>query len=97
MVNEESRRIEYLSATGEGKKHDKKLADESEITLPRGTRLIKDKEFEGDEVEGVSHSQPKKKPKGRELTALERSMNSVISSVRIVVEYVIAGLKRCGS
>ena len=95
MVNEESRRIEYLSATVEGKKHDPKLADESEITLPRGTTLIKDKGFEGYEVEGVSHSQPKKTPKGRELTALETSLNSAISSVRIVVEHVIAGLKRC--
>ena len=95
IVNEESRRIAYLSATGEGKKHDKKLADESEITLPKGTTLIKDKGFEGYEVEGASNYQPKKKPKGRELTALERSMNSAISSVRIVVEHVIAGLKRC--
>ena len=64
IVNEESRRIAYLSATGEGKKHDKKLADESEITLPKGTTLIKDKGFEGYEVEGASNYQPKKNRRG---------------------------------
>ncbi len=42
--------------------------------------------------------QPKKKPRGRELTLEEKEQNSLISrisSMRIVVEHVICGVKRC--
>ena len=39
--------------------------------------------------------QPKKKPRGRELTVEEKEQNSLISSMRIVVEHVICGVKRC--
>jgi hypothetical protein len=38
---------------------------------------------------------PKKKPRGRELTVAEKEQNSLISSVRIIVEHVICGIKRC--
>ena len=38
--------------------------------------------------------QPKKKPRGRELTQEEKAENALISSVRIVVEHVICGVKR---
>jgi len=40
------------------------------------------------------HYQPQKKPKGGELSPLQKTLNSVISGVRIVVEHMIAGLKR---
>lgn len=96
IVNEESQRIEYLGPTVEGKKHDKKLADESQLTLPPTATVIKDKGFEGYEVPGgACHYQPQKKPKGGELSPLQKTLNSVISGVRIVVEHVIAGIKRC--
>ena len=38
--------------------------------------------------------QPKKKPKGGELTEEEKESNKLISRVRIVVEHIIAGIKR---
>jgi hypothetical protein len=47
IVNDESQRIEYLSPTVEGKKPDKKLAEESQLTLPATATVIKDKGFEG--------------------------------------------------
>ena len=39
--------------------------------------------------------QPKKKPKGQELTAAEKAENQIISSIRVLVEHVISGVKRC--
>jgi len=37
---------------------------------------------------------PKKKPKGKELTDIEKIQNKAINSARIVVEHVIGGIKR---
>ena len=95
IVNEDSHRIEYLSPTVEGKKHDKTLAEELQLVLPPAATVLKDKAFEGFEVPGACHYQPKKKPRGGELSPLQKTLNSVISGVRLVVEHVIAGLKRC--
>ena len=39
--------------------------------------------------------QPKKKPRDGELTDQEKESNRLISSVRVVVEHVIGGIKRC--
>jgi hypothetical protein len=39
--------------------------------------------------------QPKKKPKGDELRAAEKADNNLISRIRIVVEHLSSGGKRC--
>ena len=46
-------------------------------------------------MKGVNILQPKKKPRGGELTPEEKEGNRLISSVRIVIEHVISGVKRC--
>ena len=61
LVNENTRRVVYLSATVEGKMHDKKLADKSKIKYPRNASLTKDTGFQGYEPSGVLSEQPKKK------------------------------------
>lgn len=61
LVNENSGKVVYLSPTVEGKKHDKKLADESQISYPRNASLTKDTGFQGYEPEGVLSEQPKKR------------------------------------
>jgi len=38
---------------------------------------------------------PKKKLKGKELSKQDKVTNTIISSIRIVVENVICGIKRC--
>jgi DDE superfamily endonuclease/Helix-turn-helix of DDE superfamily endonuclease len=88
------REIKYLGDTVEGKKHDKKVLDESDISLPEGSTLYQDTGFQGYQPEGVNIMQPKKKPKGGELTEEEKKDNKLISKVRIVIEHVIAGIKR---
>ena len=91
----EDRQIKYLSKTCEGKKHDKKICDEDGITLPDGSDLYRDTGFQGQELPGVNIHQPTKKPRGGELNSEQKAENQLISSVRVVVEHVISGVKRC--
>ena len=87
--------IKYLSETCEGSKHDKKMADEAELAFPKEASLYQDSGFQGFNPKGVNVYQPKKKPKGGELTDEEKEANSLISSTRIAIEHVISGVKRC--
>ena len=89
------RRVEYLGRTWEGKKHDKKICDEEGHEFPEGITLYKDTGFQGYEPVGVHTRQPKKKPRGGELTQEEKEQNSLISKMRIIIEHVICGVKRC--
>lgn len=89
-----TRQIIYLSKTVEGKKHDKKVADEAAIEYPEGTRLQQDTGFQGYAPEGVMILQPKKKPRGGELTAEEKEINRTLSGVRVIIEHLISGAKR---
>jgi len=61
LVNENTRRVVYLSETVEGKMHDKKLADESQISYPKNASLTQDTGFQGYQPKGVLIEQPKKK------------------------------------
>jgi DDE superfamily endonuclease len=78
----------------EGKKHDKKIADEEQIKYPEDTVLQQDTGFQGYAPEGVMIKQPKKKPRGGELTAEEKEANREFSRVRVVIEHLISGAKR---
>ena len=84
----------YLSRTVEGKKHDKKLADEENIEYPEGTIMEQDTGFQGFAPLGVIIKQPKKKPRGGELTEAEKEVNRSLSSIRVVIEHLISGAKR---
>jgi hypothetical protein len=95
IVTMGKRRVEYLGGTWEGKKHDKKICDEEGHEFPEGSTLYKDTGYQGYEPAAVNTRQPKKKPRGGELTVEEKQQNSLISRVRIIVEHVICGVKRC--
>ncbi len=87
-------RILFLSATFNGKVHDKSIADQCSYKLPVGSTLYQDKGFQGFGLNDVLIIQPKKKPKNKELTEEEVQRNAEISSVRIRVEHAINGVKR---
>lgn len=86
--------IVLLTATCEGKKHDKKIADEAAFTLPEGSLLYQDTGFQGFALEGTTIFQPMKKPRGGELTMDEKMANRLISRIRVRVEHAINGVKR---
>lgn len=93
IINPESRII-FLTPTCEGKKHDKKAADEAGYTLPEGSSLYQDLGFQGFSIVGVTIVQPKKKPRGKELSPEDKETNRLISRIRIRVEHAIGGAKR---
>ena len=87
-------KIRFLSDTVESKKHDKKLADETQYTLPDGSKLLQDTGFQGFTLDNVAILQPKKKPKGKPLSDLDKLTNSWLSSLRVRIEHAIGGVKR---
>jgi hypothetical protein len=95
VIIDETCKILFLTPTCEGKKHDKRIADEAGYTFPEGSTVYQDTGFQGFRPEGVLIVQPKKKPRGGELTPDEKAENSRISSIRVRVEHAISGVKRC--
>jgi hypothetical protein len=95
LGNTDTDRVIYLGPTTPGKTHDKKMADDAQLIYPSGTTLGKDAGFQGYEPAAVVTYQPKKKPKGQTLTAADRCLNRILAGVRIQVEHMIAGVKRC--
>ena len=95
VITNRGGKVLYLSDTYEGKKNDKKIADEEGYHFPPGSKLLKDTGFQGYEPEGVVTLQPKKKPRGGELTPDEKVFNRAVSSIRVGVEHHIGGVKRC--
>lgn len=93
ISDKRTRKIKALSHTVEGKRHDKKLADEQDLKFPAGSKLWKDTGFQGYEPPDIETFQPTKKPKGRQLTSEERAANTTISQQRIGVEHSIGGVK----
>lgn len=87
-------RVLFLTATVEGKMHDKKLADQAAYTLPKGSRLSQDNGFQGFTRAGVAILQPKKKPRGKALSDLDKSVNQWHASLRIRIEHAIGGVQR---
>ena len=85
----------YLSQTYPGRRHDKRICDEEGYTFPRFAELFQDTGFQGYSPEEVITYQPAKKPRNRELAIDARFINKVISSVRIRVEHILSGVKRC--
>jgi DDE superfamily endonuclease len=90
-----TRKINYLSQIYEGKRHDKKIVDDENPALPKEVSLYKDTGFQGYEPADITTFQPQKKPKGKELTAEQKEQNTLISKIRIVIEHIINGVKRC--
>lgn len=93
VTDKRTRKIKGLSRTVAGKQHDKKLADEQALVFPPHSQLWKDTGFQGYEPANTHTFQPKKKPKGHDLTPEEKAQNAVIARERIGVEHSIGGVK----
>lgn len=89
------KKVVYLGPTSPGSVHDKKLADESALTYPEGALIIGDSAFQGYRPAGVTLWTPKKKPRKRALFESEKARNRFLSRLRVGVEHVISGVKRC--
>ncbi|MBU0491614.1 MAG: transposase [Chloroflexi bacterium] len=93
IINTQSQ-IRFLTPTCAGKKHDKKAADEAGYSFSEDSVLFQDTGFQGFNVAGVIIIQPRKKPRGQELTPADKETNRLIAQIRIRVEHAIGGVKR---
>lgn len=95
MLCTPDKRILWLSKTCEGRVHDKKIQDEQPLALSQGITLWPDTGFLGHNPKDVTVKMPTKKPKGKELSDVQKKENREISSFRILVEHAIGGVKKC--
>jgi len=95
VISARGGKVLFLSDTYEGKKHDKKIADEEGYPFPVGSVLWQDTGFQGFAPDGVKIKQPKKKPRNGELSNTQKEENRQISKIRVEVEHQIGGIKRC--
>ncbi len=86
--------VHFLSWTYEGKVHDKALAQAEALVFPPGLVLRQDTGYQGYAPAGALVSQPTKKPRKAELSATQKLVNQSISTMRVVVEHAIGGIKR---
>jgi hypothetical protein len=83
--------IAALSASREGKIHDKKIYNQARMTTPRNIKRVADTGYQGTVMET-----PCKKPKGKQLTPEQKNANREFSSKRVKVEHGIGAMKRFG-
>lgn len=94
VTTSRQRRVNYLSDTVEGRRHDKPIADQSHLTFPDDITLAQDSGLQGYCPSNVRICQPKKKPRGQELSSADKARNPLIARLRVRIEHVIAGIKR---
>jgi len=84
--------ILFLSYSFTGSTHDKTIYDELEINVD-GVPFLLDLGFQGVDENG-STMIPFKKPREQELTTVKKQINRAMSTLRVKIEHVFAGLKR---
>jgi hypothetical protein len=95
LVVTAQRRVLYLGPTAPGSQADKTLAEQAAVRWPPGTRLAADGGFAGYVPAAGEILRPFKKPRGRPLDGFLREWNRQLAGLRVGVEHVLAGVKRC--
>lgn len=94
IVTDEKKRILYLSPTKSGRRHDKRIVDKAILKLPDHVGKWTDTGFQGLDKLYQNVVMPKKGTKKNPLSREEKDTNKIISSIRVVVEHALAGIKR---
>lgn len=82
-----------LGRTYPGRRHDKAMIDDDRMELPEGSRHWRDTGYQGLDFPHSVAFQPKKKPRGTELSDWDKFENRCISMERVFVEHAIRGIK----
>jgi len=85
-------RIVHVSETVPGTIHDFTLLEDGE-EIPPEINAIADSGYQGILNIHEKSEIPKKKPKGRELTEMEKESNKILSKVRVIVENILGDIK----
>lgn len=94
IVSDEKKKILFLSSTKSGRRHDKRIVDKSVLNIPEDVGKWGDTGFQGLAKLYPNVILPKKCTKKNPLSMEERENNRIISSLRVVIEHAIAGVKR---
>ena len=86
--------IVFLSRTTPGASHDKRVLDEAALRFPTHTVLETDTAFLGYTAANLHLIHPKRAPKGRACSTLDRIANRLKASARVAVEHILASVKR---
>lgn len=91
------RRVCCLSGTFPGSFHDQTVAvaEWEGRRYPPGSVIVRDGGFAGLAQPGAEIWEPEKRPRGGRLGARARRRNRAVAAVRVEVEHVISGVKRC--
>ena len=99
VLNDENQFIHFIGLTFPGPTSDKVMADWEipDFSMLQKWQLwfTKDKGYQGYQPNGVHFLEPFKAAKNKPLTDIQKEYNSWFSSIRIVGEHVMSGIKRC--
>lgn len=88
------RKVLWCSPTVPARRHDKKVAQQARLRLPKEVDLLGDSGFEGLEAGRAGVVTPWKRRKGRPLHWRHSRFNSLLAASRIAVEHTLASVKR---
>ena len=93
---DETKRVIVLSKAREGKLHDKRFHDEDDIAsnVPDEIPIQVDLGFQGLQNQYENIHLPHKKPRGGELSEVQKQENRCLSRARVICENAFAGVKR---
>jgi DDE superfamily endonuclease/Helix-turn-helix of DDE superfamily endonuclease len=96
VVNDKNKRILVLTPTKSGRRHDKRLADKNQLiqNIPKDVSIWTDTGFQGIQKQHDHVVMPTKATKNYPLTPRQKQENKLISSIRVVSEHAIGGMKR---
>lgn len=98
IISTRKKRVNFLSNTTEGKEHDFTIlkTEAPPDLMPKHIKKHLDLGFKGIDKQFPGHiiSMPKRKPRTKELTQFIKEQNKKKSSVRVLVENALAGVKR---
>jgi hypothetical protein len=94
IANPINRRVLFLSRTRDGTVHDKRITDEEGLTCKDPhLKILTDSGLIGLKIGSAKTVMPKKNTKFHKLSDSYKEQNRAISSVRVVIEHSIAGIK----
>lgn len=89
IVTDDKKRILAVGPAQDGRKHDKRIYDESRLEKPPDALVLGDLGYQGTRLET-----PIKKPKNGELSKEDKKYNKWFSGLRIGVEHAIGRMKK---
>ena len=96
ILNDEKKKILFMSPTKSGRRHDKKITDKVQLAqhIPPDVAIWSDTGLQGLKKTHDNTVMPTKATKNNPLTFEQKQNNRIISGIRVVSEHAIGGYKR---